>query len=131
MVRGGVNREAVEGSARPLWVEREIMMSRKDSPQGTDNVLVDLGFDDAEELSAKTILAIKLNELIDDRSLNQTEVADITGMTQPKVSQIRRYKLQNISLERLMQALAALDQHVEIVVRPARRAHAAGITVAP
>ena len=51
-------------------------------------------------------------------------------MTQPKVSQVRRYKLQNISLERLMQALVSLDQRVEIVVRPARRAHAAGITVA-
>ena len=105
-------------------------MARKDSPQGTDNVLVDLGFDDAEELSAKAILAVKLNELIDKRGLNQTEAADITGMTQPKVSQVRRCKLQNISLERLMQALVSLDQHVEIVVRPARRAHAAGITVA-
>ena len=105
-------------------------MARKDSPQGTDNVLADLGFDDAEELSAKAILAVKLNELIDKRGLNQTEAADITGMTQPKVSQVRRCKLQNISLERLMQALVSLDQHVEIVVRPARRAHAAGITVA-
>jgi hypothetical protein len=46
----------------------------------------------------------------------------ITGMTQPKVSQVRRYKLQNISLERLMQALVSLDQHVEIVVQPARHA---------
>lgn len=105
-------------------------MARKDSPQGTDNVLVDLGFDDAEELSAKTVLAVKLNELIDKRGLNQTEAADITGMTQPKVSQVRRCRLQNISLERLMQALVSLDQHVEIVVRPARRASAAGITVA-
>jgi predicted XRE-type DNA-binding protein len=50
-------------------------------------------------------------------------------MTQPKVSQVRRYKLQNISLERLMQALVSLDQQVEIVVRPARRSRAAGITV--
>ena len=105
-------------------------MARKDSPQGTDNVLVDLGFADAEELSAKAILAVKLNELIDKRGLSQTEAADIIGMTQPKVSQVRRCKLQNISLERLMQALVSLDQHVEIVVRPARRAHAAGITVA-
>lgn len=105
-------------------------MTRKDHPQGTDNVLVDLGFDDAEELSAKAVLAVKLNELIDKRGLSQTEAADITGMTQPKVSQVRRCKLQNISLERLMQALVSLDQHVEIVVRPARRAHAAGITVA-
>ncbi len=105
-------------------------MTRKGSPPGTDNVLADLGFGDAEELSAKAILAVKLNELIDQRGLSQTEAARITGMTQPKVSQVRRYKLQNISLERLIQALVSLDQHIEIVVRPARRAHAAGITVA-
>lgn len=109
-------------------------MHRQDSSQGTANVLVDLGFEDAQELSAKTVLAMKLNELMDKRGLSQTEAAgitDITGMTQPKISQVRRYKLQNISLERLMQALVSLDQQVEIVVRPARRAHAAGITVAP
>ncbi|MDR6729757.1 putative XRE-type DNA-binding protein [Delftia lacustris] len=107
------------------------MMHRQDSSQGTANVLVDLGFEDAQELSAKTVLAMKLNELMDKRGLSQTEAAGITGMTQPKISQVRRYKLQNISLERLMQALVSLDQQVEIVVRPARRAHAAGITVAP
>ena len=105
-------------------------MTRKSSPQGTDNVLADLGFDDAEEMSAKAALAVKLNELIDKRGLSQMEAADITGMTQPKVSQVRRYKLQNISLERLMQALVSLDQYVEIVVRPARAARARGITVA-
>ncbi|MFT3805219.1 MAG: helix-turn-helix transcriptional regulator [Burkholderiaceae bacterium] len=98
-------------------------------PHGTDNVLMDLGFDDAEELSAKAALALKLNELFDQRGLSQTEAAAITGMTQPKVSQIRRYKLQNISLERLMQALVSLDQHVEIVVQPAKHTHVPGITV--
>lgn len=105
-------------------------MPRKESHKGTDDVLADLGFDDAEELSAKTILAVKLNELVEGRGLSQTEVAAITGMTQPKVSQVRRYKLQNISLERLMQALVSLDQRVEITVKPARRAHTASITVA-
>ncbi len=102
------------------------------APRGTDNVLADLGFADAEELSAKAALALKLNELIDKRDLSQTEAAALTGITQPKVSQIRRYKLQNISLERLMQALVALDQHVEIVVRPGRSSRqggARGITV--
>lgn len=105
-------------------------MTRKDHTQGSNNVRADLGFDDAEELSAKAVRAVKLNELIDKRGLSQTEAAHITGMTQPKVSQVRRYKLQNISLERLMQALVSLDQHVEIAVRPARRTGAAGITVA-
>lgn len=105
-------------------------MTRTKHPQGIDNVLLDLGFDDAEELSAKAALALKLNELFDQRGLSQTEAAAITGMTQPKVSQIRRYKLQNISLERLMQALVSLDQHVEIVVQPAHHEHDPGITVA-
>ena len=45
-------------------------MSRKDNPQGTENVLMDLGFDNAEELSAKAALALKLNELIDKRGLS-------------------------------------------------------------
>lgn len=86
-------------------------MSRKGkNPKGTDNVLVDLGFEDAGELSVKATLALKLNELIDKRGLSQMGAAAITGMTQPKVSHIRRYKLQNISLERLMQALVSLDQ---------------------
>ncbi len=66
---------------------------------------------DAKELSAKAALA--LNGLIDKRSLRQTETAAITGMTQPKISQVRRYKLQNISLKRLMQALVAPDKQVE------------------
>jgi len=98
--------------------------------QGTDNVLLDLGFEDAKELSAKAALALKLNQLLEHRGLSQVEAAAITGMTQPKVSQVRRYKLQNISLERLMQALVSLDQHVEIVVQPAKKTHVPGITVA-
>ena len=104
-------------------------MESKRSDKGIDNVLVDLGFEDAEELTAKATLAVKFNELLEKRGLSQTEAAAITGMTQPKVSQVRRYKLQNISLERLMQALVSLDQSVEIIVRPARRAHSAGVTV--
>lgn len=51
-------------------------------------------------------------------------------MAQPKTSQVHRYRLQNISLERMMRALVSLDQHIEIVVQLARRTHAAGINVA-
>ena len=41
-----IDREAAEVCACPSWVEREVMMRRKDTHKGTDNVLVDLGFDD-------------------------------------------------------------------------------------
>jgi predicted XRE-type DNA-binding protein len=105
-------------------------MARKVLARGTDDVLADLGFPDAAELSAKAMLALKLNALVDARGLSQAETARLTGMTQSKISQVSRYKLQNISLERLMQALVSLDQRVEIVVKPARRTLSAGITVA-
>lgn len=103
------------------------MSSQKDL-KTTSKVMLSLG--DEEELSAKTTLAIKLNSLIDNRGLSQTETARIIGMTQPKVSQVRRYKLQNISLQRLMQALISLNQDVTIVIKPARRTDSAGIKVA-
>lgn len=105
------------------------MRSNKNHDE-VDDVLADPMLENVGELPTKTVLAIKINDLIDQRDLSQTEVACMTGMTQPKVSQVRRYKLQNISLERLMQALVSLDQHIEIVVRPARRPDSAGITVA-
>ena len=89
------------------------------SHTGTANVLYDLGFEDAADLTAKVQLAVKINDLIDRRGLTRVETSALTGMSQPKVSQIRRYKLLNISLERLMLALVSLDQRVEIRVRRA------------
>jgi hypothetical protein len=86
----------------------EIMMTHKQHSQGTDNVLAHPGFDGGEESPAKTVLAVKLNELIGRRGLSETAAARLTGMMLPKASQIRCYKLQNISLERLMQAVATI-----------------------
>ena len=96
-------------------------MDESAAHRGTDNVLVDLGFPDAAELTAKTILAKKLNDAIDSRRLTQGEASGLLGMPQPKVSAIRNYKLRGISLERLMRALTALGQHVEIIVSPATK----------
>lgn len=106
-------------------------MEQKHSAVAVENVLVDLGFDDAQELSTKAALALKLNELIEYKQLTQNQAASITGLAQPKISLIRNYKLQNISLERLMHALAALDQHIHISVQPATNTRAAGIRVEP
>jgi predicted XRE-type DNA-binding protein len=105
-------------------------MARTAKLRGTDNVLADLGFADAEELSAKAILAKKINDILAGRGLTQSEAAELLGMPQPKVSAIRNYKLRGISLERLMQALTALGQHVEIVVTPSSRRSPARIDVA-
>jgi predicted XRE-type DNA-binding protein len=105
-------------------------MTSKTKSRGTDNVLADLEFPDAEELTAKTILAKKINDILENRGLTQVDAAELLGMPQPKVSAIRNYKLQGISLERLMQALTSLGQHVEIVVSPSNKRSPARIDVA-
>ena len=79
---------------------------------------------------AKNRLARKLNEIIDTQGLNQGEVAQLLRMPQPKVSAIRNYKLRGISLQRLMLALTALGQHVEIVVTPSTHLSPPRINVA-
>ena len=105
-------------------------MASKTKHHGTDNVLADLGFPDAEELTAKAILSKKINDILDRRGITQGEAARLLAMPQPKVSAIRNYRLRGISLERLMQALTALGQHVEIVVRPSTARMPARIDVA-
>jgi len=97
--------------ARRNVEERELVT------RGTGNVFADLGFPDAAERQAKLRLAYALNQELDDRKLSQTEVAKVLGVTQPKVSALRNYKLAGFSVERLMNMLTAVDQDVDIVIR--------------
>jgi predicted XRE-type DNA-binding protein len=80
-------------------------------------VFSDLGFPDAVERQAKLHLAYALNQVLDGRRLSQADAAKVLGVTQPKVSALRHYKLTGYSVERLMNLLTALDQDVEIVIR--------------
>lgn len=103
-------------------------MARKYA-SGTFNVLEDLGFPDAHELTAKVMLAARINLVIREEGLTQIQAAKRTGIPQPKISAIRNYRMDDISMERLMHALVSLDQQVEILVKPARRKGQAQITV--
>jgi predicted XRE-type DNA-binding protein len=85
--------------------------------RGTGNVFADLAFPDAAERQAKLHLAYALNQVLDGRKLSQADAAKVLGVTQPKVSALRHYKLAGNSVERLMNLLTALDQDVEIVIR--------------
>lgn len=91
--------------------------------RGIRNVFADLGYPDAEERQAKLRLAYALNQVLEQRKLTQAEAAKALGVTQPKISALRHYKLAGFSMERLMTLLTALDQDVEIVIRrkPASR----------
>ena len=90
---------------------------RESITRGTGNVFADLGFPDAAERQVKLRLAYALNQLLEERKLSQAEAANVLGVTQPKVSALRHYKLAGFSVERLMNLLTALDQDVEIVIR--------------
>src|SRR5438876_12321760 len=96
---------------------------REPVTRGTGNVFADLGFPNAAERQAKLRLAYALNQVIEERKLSQADAAKALGVTQPKVSALRHYKLAGFSVERLMTMLTALDRDVEIVIKrkPASR----------
>jgi len=94
--------------------------------RGTKNVFADLGYPDAAERQAKLRLAYALNQLLDERKMSQADAAKRLGVTQPKISALRNYKLAGFSVERLMNLLTALDQDIEIVIRRKPRSRRAG-----
>jgi predicted XRE-type DNA-binding protein len=94
--------------------------------RGTGNVFADLGYSDAEERQTKLRLAYAINQVIARRRLTQTGAAGKLGVNQPKVSALANYKLDGFSVERLMSFLTALDQDVEIVIKPKRRSRSTG-----
>jgi predicted XRE-type DNA-binding protein len=86
--------------------------------RGTGNVFAGLGYQDASERQIKTRLALEVNELLKARKLKQREIATVLGVPQPKVSALKNYRLDQFSVERLMEFLTALNQDVEIMIRP-------------
>ena len=93
---------------------------------GTGDVFVDLGFADAGERKLRVQLAMQINELVAERRLTQAKAAELFGIPQPHVSDLKRYRLSRFSSERLLRFLTLLDRDVEIVIRPKARRRAAG-----
>lgn len=94
---------------------------------GTGDVFRDLGFADAGERKLRVQLAMRLNDLIQERKLTQAAAADIFGIPQPHVSELRHYKLKRFSSERLLHFITQLDRDVEIVIRPKAANHPSGL----
>ena len=94
--------------------------------RGTKNVFADLGYPDAAERQSKLRLAYTLNQLLDERRMPQAEAAKRWGVTQPKISALRHYKLAGFSVERLMNLLTAVDQDIDIVIRRKPRSRKTG-----
>ena len=80
----------------------------------------DLGLPNAEEHFIKAQLVFKIDTLMKERGLKQIEAAALLGIKQPDVSKMLRGEFRQFSVERLLHFLVALDQDVEIVVKPHR-----------
>ncbi|MFN2327160.1 MAG: helix-turn-helix domain-containing protein [Gemmatimonadales bacterium] len=91
----------------------------------TGNVFEDLGFGkpEAENLRIRSLLMGALRELIAREDLTQTRAAEIFGVTQPRISDLVRGKIELFSIDALVNMLAAAGRGVRVSVEePSDRA---------
>src|SRR3989475_12653189 len=89
----------------------------------TGNVFRDLGFrgEEAEHLLVRADLMIHLQKLIASRRLTQREAAKVLRVSQPRVSDLLRGRIDLFSTDALIDMLARLGARVRFSVKPSRR----------
>jgi predicted XRE-type DNA-binding protein len=101
-------------------------MPRKSNVQitpSTGNVFRDLGFssEEAQHLRIRADLLIQLQKAITSRGLTQMKSAKILRVTQPRVSDLLRGRIDLFSTDSLIDMLDRLGVEVRLVLKPARR----------
>jgi len=96
------------------------MTNKKGYEIGSRNVFKDVGVPNAEEHLVKAQLVFKIDTIMKDCGLKQVEAANLFGIRQPDLSKMLRGEFRQFSVERFLRFLVALDQDVEIVVKPHR-----------
>jgi predicted XRE-type DNA-binding protein len=88
----------------------------------TGNVFRDLGFskEESEHLLVRADLLIQVQKAIASRRLKQAEAAKVLRVTQPRVSDLLRGRIDLFSTDGLIDMLARLGVGVRIVAKPAR-----------
>lgn len=86
----------------------------------TGNVFRDSGFsaDEAEHLLVRADLLIQLQKALASRGLTQAKAAKILRVTQPRVSDLLRGRIDLFSTDSLIDMLARLGVHVRFVRSP-------------
>jgi predicted XRE-type DNA-binding protein len=110
------------GTGNCWSIDRE-KATREDSAKVTRSggVFRDLGFSpEAEHLLIRSDLMIKIEKLLTARHLKQAEVAKIMGVTQPRVSDLLRGRIELSSTDALIDMLARLGVSVRLVFAPSR-----------
>jgi predicted XRE-type DNA-binding protein len=106
-------------------------MSDKGYETGSCNVFQDIGVPNAEEHFVKAQLVFKIDTILKARGMKQVDAANLFGVRQPDISKMLRGEFRQFSIERLLRFLVALNQDVEIVIKPHRsRSDAPALRVA-
>lgn len=91
--------------------------------RSSGNVFRDLGFspEEAEHLKVRADLMIQLQKSIASPRLKQAAAAKILRVTQPRVSDLLRGRIDLFSTDALIDMLARLGIRVRLVLKPPRR----------
>jgi predicted XRE-type DNA-binding protein len=89
--------------------------------RSSGNVFKDAGFPrgEAARLLVRTDLMIQLSRLIKRRALTQAQAAKALRVTQPRISDLTRGRVERFSIDTLVDMLARLD--VVVTIRTSRR----------
>ena len=98
--------------------------------RGSGNVFADLDLPDADAHLLKAELVSRIDSIVRQRRITQTEAARLLGLSQPDVSRLLRGDFRQYSLERLFRLLTALGRDIDIVVRQPRSATGGQLRIA-
>lgn len=90
------------------------------------SVFAELGLPDAAELDLKVGLAVEINRLIETQRLTRAAAAKCLEVSQAELWSLKNYRLDDISVARLIGFLLALGQDIEIRVTARETPRAAG-----
>ena len=93
--------------------------------RSSGNVFRDLGFEstEAENLRLRSELMIRIEKLIESERLTQKDAAKLLGVTQPRISDLVRGRIDRFSIDSLVQMLGRAGLEVRLTTR--RRARVA------
>lgn len=91
--------------------------------RSTGNVFRDVGFPpaEAENLRVRSELMIQVRKILEARKLTQAAAAKLFGVTQPRISDLVRGRIELFSIDGLINMLAHAGVRVSIVVKRSRK----------
>jgi predicted XRE-type DNA-binding protein len=73
----------------------------------------------AENMKMRSVLVVALRDHIERAGLSQSEAAKLLGVTQPRISDLMRGKIELFGLDTLVNMISAAGLHVEMRVKAA------------